>query len=70
MKSIHFLVNKEFVDIIIPCILEAADKSPTSWTIKLRMEVYEKLICLREDKEFNESQRNELRRLSERLKTM
>jgi hypothetical protein len=70
MKSIHFLVNKEFVDIIIPCILEAADKFPTSWTIKLRMEVYEKLICLREEKEFNESQRNELRRLSERLKTM
>jgi hypothetical protein len=25
---------------------------------------------LREEKEFNESQRNELRRLSERLKTM
>ena len=54
MKSLQMLMNKEFVDIIIPCMTECADKFSKLWTIKSRMEVYEQLLKLREDKDFGE----------------
>jgi hypothetical protein len=66
-KTVSLLEGKEFIEILIPCIGEAVDRFCILMPRNLREYLWQRLSTLKNDKDFTEIQRCELRRITERL---
>lgn len=69
-KSLSLIEGKEFVDILLPCMAEVVERYHYLWPQKLKKTISERLSLMKDDKELTEIQRCELKRISERIKTI
>ena len=66
-KSISLIEVKEFTEILIPCVAEAVDKFAILMPKLMKENLYKRLSALKNDQELIENERNEVRRLSDKL---
>eukprot|EP00347_Sterkiella_histriomuscorum_P016463 403353082 len=66
-KTMQLLENKEFIEILLPCLSEAVERFHIIMSLKMRENIAQKLNRIKADREFSEIQKMEIKRILDKI---